>query len=253
MKHFLHLFLLGLLLSTCKPFLERKVMLLTLPVEEKNDSTLILKAHLIDYNPKKPIREFGFMVSLGDSSQLQTFSKKVSTQNSDSCRVEFLTLHYTDEDLLFKNPNPINIEPKKVFVKSYVLQENDELIWGNLQEIELNWGSIANISSTSTSITFDYVIDWGEDCDDIVANNYGLIEYGFFYHSQPNPSESSHIGKITEFLGDDFLLACLAGDSQFLKSFRVQNLQPRTTYYFRYYTKINGQTRYGQTFSATTQ
>ncbi len=70
MKHFLHLFLLGLLLSTCKPFLERKVMLLTLPVEEKNDSTLILKAHLIDYNPKKPIREFGFVVSLGDSSQL---------------------------------------------------------------------------------------------------------------------------------------------------------------------------------------
>ncbi len=250
MKYFLHLFLLCLSLCT---FLERKVMLLTLPVKEKNDSTLILKAHLIDYNPKKSIKEFGFVVSLRDSSQLQTSSKKVFTQNPDSCKAEFLTLNYTDKDLLFINPNPTNVEPKKVFVKSYVLQENGELIWGNLQEIDINWGSITNISSTASSITFDYVIDWGSDCHSIVLNNQGRLEYGFFYHTLPNPSESSYIGKITEVVANDFLLACLFGSSQFSKTFTVENLQPRTTYYFQYYTKINGQIRYGEIFSATTQ
>jgi hypothetical protein len=239
------------ILTTCKPFLERKVMLATLPIEEKNDSTLILKAHLIDYNPKKAVKEFGFAIGIDDSTQLHTLSKKICTQHPDSVNLEHLTLQYIDTNLLYRNPTPATLVSKKVYAKSYVWLENDQIIWGNLQEIELSWGSIENISATTTSITFDYVIDWRENCPDVVDNNYGL-EYGFYYHIQPNPSESNYLGKITEALGDDFLLACFAELPRYVKTITITGLQPRTTYYIRYYVIVGNEIHYGQSFSART-
>ncbi|MDW8295759.1 MAG: hypothetical protein RMJ97_02640 [Raineya sp.] len=252
MKHFLRFIFLMILLSTCKSFLERKVMLLTLPIEEKNDSTLILKAHLIDYNPKKPIKEFGFAIAREDSTQLHTLSKKICTQHPDSVHLEFLIREYLDTSLLFKNPTPATISPKKVFVKSYVIHENDEITWGNLQKIELNWGVFQNITATSTSITFEYVIDLRGDCLTASISNLGL-EYGFYYHTQPNPSESNHLGKVTRYLDDALMLSCLFGNSEYTEIITINNLQPRTTYYICYYVKVGNQIRYGQVFSVTTK
>jgi hypothetical protein len=227
-------------------------MLATLPIEEKNDSTLILKAHLIDYNPKKAVKEFGFAIGIDDSTQLHTLSKKICTQHPDSVHLEFLTFEYVDRTLINQNPNPATLVSKKVYAKSYVWLENDQIIWGSLQEIELNWGSIENISATTTSITFDYVIDLAGDCLNAAFNNFS-IEYGFYYHIQPNPSESNYLGKITESYADDLLLACQFGESRFVKTITIAGLQSRTTYYIRYYVKVGNEIRYGQSFSVTTQ
>ncbi|MDW8296988.1 MAG: hypothetical protein RMJ97_08900, partial [Raineya sp.] len=122
----------------------------------------------------------------------------------------------------------------------------------NLQKIELNWGYVENISATTTSITFDYVIDLGEDCVNATFDNYGM-EYGFYYHTQPNPSENSHLGKVFGFIDDSFWGYCSLEEPKFSQTFIVQNLQPRTTYYFRFYAKPQNKIIYGQTFSVTTK
>lgn len=241
----------GLVFVGCKSLLERKTTLLTLPIEEKNDSTIILKAHLIDYNPKQSISEWGFVVTIGDSSHLYTSSKRIYTQHPDSLYQEFLIRPYTDTSFLFKHNYANELTPKKVFVKSYILQKDGKIIWANTQESELNWGSIQNVVANPTSITFDYVIDLREDCIQLGVEYFNL-EYGFYYHTLPYPSENNHLGKITEYLADDFLLTCLFGNSKFTKTFTINNLQPNTTYYIRYYVKINNQIRYGQQFNVKT-
>lgn len=247
MKHFLLLSIPFLVLSTCKP-LERKVMLVTLPIEEKNDSTLILKAHLIDYNPQKPIKKFGFMIYFdSDNINNPDFSQSpinLSTSHPDSVHLEHFSLLYTDRRLIVA-PN----ETKKVFVKSYVF--DNQIHFGNVEKIELSYGYFENISSTSTSITFDYVIDLSEDCLNNALYDF-QIEFGFYYHTQPQPSENNHIGKISDVLADDFLLTCLFGSPRFRKTYTITNLQPNTTYYFRFYTK-RVQIRYGSEFRVTTQ
>lgn len=255
MKKFLFYCFCGALLGifyACKPFLERRVKLITLPIEEKNDSTLILKAHLIDYNPRKPIKAFGFVLAKEDSTQLYSFANKIYTQHPDSVYLEYLTLHYLDTSLLVKNPSPFSLKTTKVFAKSYIIEEGDRVFWSNTETIELSWGSIENISASNNSISFDYVISL-KNCHNWMPNVLGILEYGFFYHTQSTPSADSHIGKITYVIADDFLTSCLGQSASFTKTISVHNLQPKTKYYFRYYWKLPGQPiQYGQTFSIST-
>lgn len=250
MKHFVLLSLLFWAFSTCKP-LERRVILVTLPIEKKNDTTLILKAHLIDYDPQKPIKKFGFIVSFNsdkinyDSTSSQSLIN-VFTSHPDSVNLEYLSLHYTDKRLALENI----IGSKKIFVRSYVFDNQMHL--GNVQKTEFNYGYFENISSTSTSITFDYVIDLNKECLNNVLYSF-KIEFGFYYHTQPQPSENNHIGKIADVLADNFLLACLFGNPRFTKTYTITGLQRNTTYYFRFYTKLREQIQYGGEFSVTTR
>lgn len=237
----------------CKPLLERRVKLITLPIEEKNDSTLILKAHLIDYNPRKPIKAFGFVLAKEDSTQLYSFANKIYTQHPDSVYLEYLTLHYLDTSLLVKNPSPFSLKTTKVFAKSYIIEEGDRVFWSNTETIELSWGSIENISASSSSISFDYFISLKKDCINWIFDVYS-IEYGFFYHTQPEPSENNHIAKISYIFSDDILISCIGNLNKFVKTISVHNLQSKTKYYFRYYWKPSPQQpiKYGQTFSIST-
>ncbi|MCS6821409.1 MAG: fibronectin type III domain-containing protein [Microscillaceae bacterium] len=247
------LVLLFLLLSMCKVFLERVVLLRTSLIHKKNDSTLILTAHLVDYNPKIPIKEVGFIIAKDDSSQLYTSPRKIYTREPNSLRRGLITLQYTDTSLVYKNPNLATLKPIKVFAQSYVQLKNNEIIRSNdIQVIELNWGNFENITSTTTSISFDYVINLDRDCITAVISNMG-IEYGFYYHTQPTPSENNHLGKITKYLDDGLIMACTLGYARFVENVTINGLQPRTTYYVRYYLKIGNEIRYGQVFSVTTK